>query len=222
MRRNIGQSLSTSTTPAKDIEILSSRSSLPLYHPVLSCSLSSHLKMRLASLFLTAFVATTMAQDFCVGNKDTIGYCETLSYIDRTLNATDAPSSFDCQDACRGVLSDAGDWLVDFKGTSHSPASFSQPSNTPKTPIIYACFLSSNTHLGYPVNYRQNMVGSPCGFSMGRAPGQPLNYSFSMDNQDIVDIFDEVTQRFAPLHGGKVAAEGLIKCQGFEGTWYIN
>jgi hypothetical protein len=72
--------------------------------------------MRLTSLFLTAFVATTMAQDFCVGNKDTVGYCETLSYIDRTLNATDAPSSSDCQDACRGVLSDAGDWLVDFKG----------------------------------------------------------------------------------------------------------
>jgi hypothetical protein len=66
------------------------------------------------------------------------------------------------------------------------------------------------------------MVGSPCGFSIGRAAGQPLDYSFSMDNQDIVDIFDEVTKRFAPLHGGKVAAEGLIRCQGFEATWYIN
>jgi hypothetical protein len=57
---------------------------------------------------------------------------------------------------------------------------------------------------------------------MGRAPGQPLDYSFSMDNQDIVDIFDEVTKRFAPLHRGKVAAEGLIRCQGFEGMWYIS
>lgn len=66
------------------------------------------------------------------------------------------------------------------------------------------------------------MVGYPCGFSMGRAPGQPLDYEFSMDNQDIVDIFDEVTKRFAPLHGGKVAAEGLVKCQGFEATWYVN
>jgi hypothetical protein len=76
--------------------------------------------MHITTLFFSAFVATTIAQtDFCAGNKDTLGYCETLSYVDRTLNATDAPLASDCQDACRGVLSDAGDWLVDFKGTLH-------------------------------------------------------------------------------------------------------
>jgi hypothetical protein len=66
------------------------------------------------------------------------------------------------------------------------------------------------------------MVGYPCGFSIGRAPGQPTNYEFSMDNQDIVDILDEVSKRFAPLHGGKVAAEGIVRCQGYEATWYVS
>jgi hypothetical protein len=42
-----------------------------------------------------------------------------------------------------------------------------------------------------------------------------------MDNQDIVDILDEVSKRFAPLHGGRVAAEGGIRCQGFEAVWYV-
>lgn len=57
---------------------------------------------------------------------------------------------------------------------------------------------------------------------MGRAPGQPMDYDFLMDNQDIVDILDEVSKRFAPLHGGKVAAEGVVRCQGYEGRWYVN
>jgi hypothetical protein len=43
---------------------------------------------------------------------------------------------------------------------------------------------------GKPDSYRQNMVGYPCGFSIRRAPGQPTDYYFSMDNQDIVYILD--------------------------------
>jgi hypothetical protein len=57
---------------------------------------------------------------------------------------------------------------------------------------------------------------------MGRAPGEPLDYEFSMDNQDIGDILDEVTKRFAPLHGGRVAAEGLVTCDGFNATFYVD
>lgn len=56
---------------------------------------------------------------------------------------------------------------------------------------------------------------------MGRASGQPQDYRFDMHNQDIVDILDEVSQRFGPLHGGRVAAEGTIRCQGFEATWAV-
>jgi hypothetical protein len=64
---------------------------------------------------------------------------------------------------------------------------------------------------GKPDSYRQNIVGYPCGFSIGRAPGQPTDYYFSMDNQDnqdIVDILDKAGRRFAAFHGGRVAAEG--------------
>jgi hypothetical protein len=66
------------------------------------------------------------------------------------------------------------------------------------------------------------MSHDACGFSMGRAPGQPQDYEFSMNNQDIVDIYDEVIKRFAPLHGGRVAAEGIVRCGGFEATWYVD
>lgn len=65
------------------------------------------------------------------------------------------------------------------------------------------------------------MIGHECGFSIGRAPGQPKDYGFAMNNQDIADIVDEVVKRFAPLHGGKVSAEGTVRCQGFVATWYI-
>jgi hypothetical protein len=57
---------------------------------------------------------------------------------------------------------------------------------------------------------------------MGRAPGEPKDYQFYLDNQDIVDILDEVSKRFAPLHSGHVAAEGIITCQGYNATWTVD
>ncbi|KAH7070400.1 hypothetical protein BKA63DRAFT_75955 [Paraphoma chrysanthemicola] len=146
--------------------------------------------MRTSISVLSTLVALAAAQNnACTGSKNTIGYCTTLTYIDRTTTSTDPPSVQDCYDACRGVLTDAGDWGVDLRGK--------------------------------PDSYRQNMVGYPCGFSIGRAPGQPKDYYFSMDNQDIVDILDEVNRRFAPLHGGRAAAEGIVECEGFNATWYV-
>ncbi|KAF1842870.1 uncharacterized protein K460DRAFT_387129 [Cucurbitaria berberidis CBS 394.84] len=142
-------------------------------------------------LFSGLLATLTAAQlDYCAGNKNTVGHCETLSFIDRTTTASNPPLATECQDTCRGVFGDAGDWGVDFRDK--------------------------------PEGYRQNMLIYPCGFSIGRAPGQPLNYEFSMDNQDIADILDEVTKRFAPLHGGRVAAEGRVKCDGKEATWYVD
>ncbi|OAL53067.1 hypothetical protein IQ07DRAFT_641480 [Pyrenochaeta sp. DS3sAY3a] len=146
--------------------------------------------MHLRTLLLSVFASLAIAQiNYCAGDKTIVGHCETLTYIDRTTTASGPPSTAECQDACRGVLTDAGDWIVDFRGK--------------------------------PDGYRQNMVGYPCGFSMGRAPGQPKDYNFDMHNQDIVDILDEVSKRFAPLHGGRVAAEGTVRCDGFVGTWYV-
>ncbi|KAH4402551.1 hypothetical protein HBI56_186570 [Parastagonospora nodorum] len=147
------------------------------------------IKMHIPTFSLAVFATLTTAQDFCTSNASTPGYCELLSLTDRTLNVTSPPSSSDCQDACRGVLGEAGDWSVDFKGK--------------------------------PPGYIQNMVGSPCGFSMGRAPGQPLEYAFLISNQDIVGILAEVVRRFAGVHGGEVAAEGRVRCGDSEGVWYV-
>ncbi|KAI0172697.1 hypothetical protein GGR52DRAFT_545732 [Hypoxylon sp. FL1284] len=44
------------------------------------------------------------------------GYCTTLTWTDRTAGASDAPTTDDCQDTCSRVLSEAGDWGVDFTG----------------------------------------------------------------------------------------------------------
>jgi hypothetical protein len=74
--------------------------------------------MHTPTILVTLLATITTAQiDYCVGNKNTVGYCETISYIDRTTTSPDAPSAAECQDACRGVLTDAGDWGVDFRGT---------------------------------------------------------------------------------------------------------
>ncbi|XXH02834.1 hypothetical protein Hte_009221 [Hypoxylon texense] len=62
--------------------------------------------------------------DACAADKSA-GYCTTLTYTDLTGAASSSSSSSSsspiptqeqCQAACRSVLSDAGDWGVDFHG----------------------------------------------------------------------------------------------------------
>jgi hypothetical protein len=66
------------------------------------------------------------------------------------------------------------------------------------------------------------MTGFPgCGFSMGAIPHTPHEFSFLVDNQDIADIIDEVVGRFSGLHGGKVAVEGKVRCDGYGAMWYM-
>lgn len=55
-----------------------------------------------------------------------------------------------------------------------------------------------------------------------QAEGEPSDYGFSMDNQDIVRIMDEVNLRFGPQHGGRVSARGTMKCQGRVAVWYVD
>jgi hypothetical protein len=75
--------------------------------------------MHFTPILITLFSALAAAQtNQCAGNKATIGHCETLSYVDRTSTSTSPPSTADCQNTCRGILSDAGDWSVNFKGPS--------------------------------------------------------------------------------------------------------
>ncbi|KAI1779049.1 hypothetical protein F4818DRAFT_237792 [Hypoxylon cercidicola] len=54
-------------------------------------------------------------RDACAADP-AAGYCKTLTYADRT-DGTATSTSDDCQNQCRAVLSDAGDWSVDFTGT---------------------------------------------------------------------------------------------------------
>jgi hypothetical protein len=71
-----------------------------------------------AYIYLLALLSTfTAAQtNYCAGNKNITGYCETISYIDRTASSSRPPSIADCQDSCRGTLTDAGDWGISFIG----------------------------------------------------------------------------------------------------------
>ncbi|KAH9859755.1 hypothetical protein IAQ61_011536, partial [Plenodomus lingam] len=148
--------------------------------------------------------------NYCEGDKATVGYCETLTYIDRTTSAEKPPPTVsECQRTChQGIFGEAGDWIVPFDG--HFPTIKSIP---------YSCPFHTASQ---PPEYRQNMLAWPCGFSIARAPDQPANYSFAMHNQDIGDIVDEVLTRFAPLHAGVVAAEGVVQCQGFKARWFVS
>ncbi|KAI2605361.1 putative necrosis-inducing factor-domain-containing protein [Hypoxylon fragiforme] len=51
---------------------------------------------------------------FCAGDKSVAGFCTALTYTDKTDSAS--PTTSNCEDTCRGILSDAGDWGVDFAG----------------------------------------------------------------------------------------------------------
>ncbi|KAI8962594.1 putative necrosis-inducing factor-domain-containing protein [Daldinia sp. FL1419] len=130
-------------------------------------------------------------QDACAGDKSIVGYCETLTYTDKTgALSNSAPSASDCQQTCQGVLGDAGDWSVDFTG---EPAGY-----------------RDNIYLG-PCEF---------GVSR-ETDGDSSQFSFPMHNQDIVDVIDEVIRRYAGNHNGKVQAEGTMKCSGHVVRWYV-
>ncbi|KAI1472602.1 putative necrosis-inducing factor-domain-containing protein [Daldinia caldariorum] len=160
------------------------------YYPVKMFS-----RTMLLSVF-TALVAGVPSpliqrQDACAGDKSIVGYCKTLSYTDRTgASSTSAPSSSDCQQTCRGVLTDAGYWGVDFHNR--------------------------------PAGYRDNLYLGPCKFGVSRETDEDTSqFSFSMHNQDIVDVIDEVIKRYAGKHNGKVRADGKMECSGHVVRWYV-
>jgi hypothetical protein len=65
---------------------------------------------------LFGLFSTFAAANQCTGNKGVTGYCETLSYVDRTTGNGSPPSTSQCEASCKDVLTDAGDWSVSFKG----------------------------------------------------------------------------------------------------------
>jgi hypothetical protein len=69
-------------------------------------------------LSLLSLISLAVAQtpNYCQGDKSIVGYCNTTSYTDKWASVSGPPTLSQCQDACRGVQTDAGDWIVDFTG----------------------------------------------------------------------------------------------------------
>ncbi|KAI2464807.1 putative necrosis-inducing factor-domain-containing protein [Annulohypoxylon bovei var. microspora] len=74
--------------------------------------------MRFALLLLASLASALPSlftrQDACAGDKSVAGYCTPLTYNDVT--SASSVSTADCQSTCRSILTDAGDWGVDFRG----------------------------------------------------------------------------------------------------------
>ncbi|KAI1098127.1 putative necrosis-inducing factor-domain-containing protein [Jackrogersella minutella] len=127
-------------------------------------------------------------QDSCGGDKSIAGYCTPLTYTDQT-NSSSIPATA-CQHTCQSILTDAGDWGVDFTGQ--------------------------------PAGYRDEMFLGTCGFGIAReTDADTSQYSFSVANQDILDIIDESIKMFADKHGAKVKAEGTMNCEGHVVRWFV-
>ncbi|KAI8948047.1 hypothetical protein F4801DRAFT_474841 [Xylaria longipes] len=144
------------------------------------------LVMLLCSLIL---FSRSHAQDNCYGDKSIAGYCTPLTFTDTTATFEAAPTTSECQDTCRGINEDAGDWLVDFSTD--------------------------------PDGARHSISLYPCGFAVSRGDGTPADASFSLANQDILDLYDESLSRFGGLHSGKISAQGTMLCGDYHVNWLI-
>lgn len=71
------------------------------------------------SLFLTLVAAWARAGSSCTGDPAVAGYCTPETWEDRTT--ADAPpveGRSGCEDACKGVASDGGDWFANLTGAA--------------------------------------------------------------------------------------------------------
>lgn len=68
-------------------------------------------------LLLASLSALAEAQDYCAQNTGEAPYCTPQTWVAEPINST-APTIAECQDACRGVESDAGDWGADLTGSA--------------------------------------------------------------------------------------------------------
>ncbi|KAH8682223.1 hypothetical protein BX600DRAFT_505834 [Xylariales sp. PMI_506] len=62
-------------------------------------------------------LATAASVNYCAGVPSAATYCTPLTWTAQPLNSS-APTDDECQDACRGVYSDAGDWEADLTGAA--------------------------------------------------------------------------------------------------------
>ncbi|KAK6070126.1 hypothetical protein SCUP234_06884 [Seiridium cupressi] len=69
-----------------------------------------------ALILLASLAAFTSAQS-CTGDKSVAGYCTPDTWTAHPINSS-APTNAECQDACHGVASDAGDWFANLTGSA--------------------------------------------------------------------------------------------------------
>lgn len=70
--------------------------------------------MKQTTLALAA-VASIANAAACTGDKTIVGYCTPNTWTVQPINSS-APTNAECQDACTGVSSDAGDWFANLTG----------------------------------------------------------------------------------------------------------
>jgi hypothetical protein len=143
--------------------------------------------MKPFTLLIVSLSSLVRAQDYCGVNTGEAPYCTPQTWVAEPINST-APTIAECQDACRGVESDAGDWEADLTGSADGE--------------------------------RRTVVGYPCQFALGRGPGQADPIQVTYANQDILNIYEGVIQRFGS--SGQTAATGTMICQGKLLRWWID
>lgn len=72
--------------------------------------------MQLIYLLLACLPAFAAA-DSCTGNPSLAGHCTPETWTAQPINST-SPTIAQCQDACQGVNSDAGDWFANLTGSA--------------------------------------------------------------------------------------------------------
>ncbi|KAK8111729.1 chitinase [Apiospora kogelbergensis] len=73
-----------------------------------------HTSAFLSSLLVSLLPAATA--QWCKGQPNKPGYCTPQTWTN--LTTADSPKTGECEDACRGVASDAGDWGANLTGVA--------------------------------------------------------------------------------------------------------
>jgi hypothetical protein len=130
------------------------------------------------------------------------------------------------QNACRGDPSQTGYCttlsFIDRTTSVSGPPTLAECQNTCAVGIFGDAGDWGLDLTGSPPGQPKSVVGFPCGFSIANVPDHPADMRFSMTNQDIADNFQGLIDRFGGLHGGNLAGEGVMECQGKPVRWFVN
>ncbi|KAI1734971.1 hypothetical protein F4680DRAFT_317106 [Xylaria scruposa] len=108
-----------------------------------------HPKALITLLCSLILFSLSHAQDNCYGDKSIAGYCTPLTFTDTTAQFKAPPTTSECQDTCRGINQDAGDWLVDFS---------TDPAGARHGISLYPCGFAVSPGEGTPHNARFSLT----------------------------------------------------------------